>query len=76
MPAFVYRLIAPRDTVSVDMTEEERATLAEHGRYWSRLMEEGKALAFGPVHDPAGSHGLRAEISPMPRLVTPAGVYD
>jgi uncharacterized protein YciI len=103
MPAFVYRLIAPRPTFSVDMTEAERATLAEHGRYWTRLMQEGKAVAFGPVHDPAGSyglglliaddlaaaealrdsdpailaaHGLRAEISPMPRLVTPTGVYD
>jgi uncharacterized protein YciI len=103
MPAFVYRLIPPRDTFSVDMTEAERATLAEHGRYWTRLMEDGKAVAFGPVHDSAGSyglgiliaddiasaealrdadpallasHGLRAEISPMPRLVTPTGVYD
>ena len=103
MPAFVYRLIAPRATFSADMTDEERATLAEHGRYWTKLMEEGKAIAFGPVHDPAGSyglglliahdideaealrdadpailaaHGLRAEISPMPRLVTPDGVYD
>jgi len=28
--------------------------------------------------DPAilAPHGLRAEISPMPRLVTPVGVYD
>ncbi len=103
MPAFVYRLIAPRPTFSVDMSEDERTTLTEHGRYWQQLMDEGKALAFGPVHDPAGSyglglliagdlaeaqalrdadpailapHGLRAEIAPMPRLVTPTGVYE
>jgi uncharacterized protein len=103
VPAFVYRLIAPRPTFSIDMSEQERATLAEHGRYWKQLMEDGKAIAFGPVNDPAGSyglglliadnlaeaqalrdadpailapHGLRAEIAPMLRLVTPAGVYE
>jgi uncharacterized protein YciI len=99
----VYRLIAPRPTFALDMSEDERATLMEHGRYWRQLMDEGKAVAFGPVNDPAGSyglgiliaenlaeaealrsadpailarHGLRAEIAPMLRLVTPAGVYD
>lgn len=103
VPAFVYRLIAPRPTFSVDMSEPERATLAEHGRYWKQLMEDGKAVAYGPVNDPAGSyglglliaddlaeaqalrdadpaimapHGLRAEIAPMLRLVTPTGVYE
>jgi uncharacterized protein YciI len=103
VPAFVYRLIAPRATFSVDMTEQERATLEEHGRYWRQLMADGKAVAFGPVNDPAGSyglglliaddiaeaqalrdsdpailapHGLRAEIAPMLRLVTPGGVYE
>ncbi len=103
VPAYVYRLIAPRTTFSVDMSDEERATLAEHGRYWTQLMEDGKAVAFGPVHDPAGSyglglliagdlaeaealrdadpaivapHGLRAELAPMPRLVTTTGVYE
>jgi len=58
VPAFVYRLIAPRPTFSDDMSDEERATLAEHLRYWKQLMEEGKAVAFGPVRDPAGSYGL------------------
>jgi uncharacterized protein YciI len=103
VPAFVYRLIAPRPTFALDMSDDERATLAEHGRYWKSLMEDGKAVAFGPVNDPAGSyglglliaddiaeaealrdadpailapHGLRAEIAPMLRLVTPTGVYD
>ena len=103
VPAFVYRLIAPRPSFATDMTEQERATLTEHGRYWQQLMADGKALAFGPVNDPAGSyglgllvaddlaeaealrdadpavlasHGLRAEIAPMLRLVTPAGVYE
>ena len=103
MPAYVYRLIAPRPTFATDMTEAEHATLTEHGRYWSKLMKDGKALAFGPVNDPAGSyglgillaedlaqaqalrdadpavtsdHGLRAEIAPMLRLVTPGGVYE
>jgi uncharacterized protein YciI len=103
VPAFVYRLIAPRPTFALDMSEQELATLVEHGRYWQQLMDNGKALAFGPVNDPAGSyglglllvddlaeaealrdadpailapHGLRAEIAPMLRLVTPTGVYE
>jgi hypothetical protein len=49
MPAFVYRRIAPRPTFAIDMSNEERATLAEHGRYWEKLMHDGKAVAFGPV---------------------------
>lgn len=103
VPAFVYRLIAPRPTFAFDMSPEERATLTSHGRYWQKLMEDGKAIAFGPVNDPAGSyglglliaddmseaealrdadpailapHGLRGEIAPMLRLVTPTGVYE
>lgn len=103
MRPFVYRLIAPRPTFATDMTEQERATLRQHGEYWTRLMKDGQALAFGPVDDPAGSYGLgillardlaeahalrdadpavaagtglRAELAPMFRLVTPGGTYE
>jgi uncharacterized protein len=55
---YVYRLIAPRPTFAADMTPDERATLMEHGAYWSALMAAGKAVAFGPVDDPRGSYGL------------------
>lgn len=58
MKGFVYRLIAPRPTFATDITADERATLVDHGAYWSALMAAGKAVAFGPVDDPRGSYGL------------------
>ncbi len=58
MQGFVYRLIAPRSTFAHDMTPDERATLSEHAAYWAGLMNAGKAVAFGPVDDPAGAYGL------------------
>jgi uncharacterized protein YciI len=102
MLPFVYRLIGPRPTFALDMTDDERETMAKHTEYWGRLLAEGRVVAFGPVNDPAGSyglgivlvedmaeaealrdadpavtspHGLRAEIAPMFRLVTPNGTY-
>jgi uncharacterized protein YciI len=32
--------------------------MAEHVAYWSRLTDDGTAIVFGPVQDPAGSWGL------------------
>lgn len=32
--------------------------MLEHVEYWSRLAEQGVALAFGPVADPAGGYGI------------------
>jgi len=58
MKGFVYRLIAPRPTFSIDMSPDEHATLMEHAAYWSGLMADGKAVAFGPVGDPRGAYGL------------------
>jgi hypothetical protein len=58
MRGFVYRLIAPRPTFADDMTPDERATLSDHAAYWGGLLNAGKAVAFGPVDDPAGSYGL------------------
>jgi hypothetical protein len=57
VPAFVYRLIAPRPHCrSTCRTGTSHA--GRHGRYWKQLMEDGNAVAFGPVNDPAGSYGL------------------
>lgn len=58
MVGFVYRLLPPRPTFAEDMTPDERATMSAHGAYWAALMDAGKAVAFGPVYDPAGSYGL------------------
>jgi uncharacterized protein YciI len=52
------RLNPPRPTFPTDMTEKEAAAMAEHSRYWRGLLADGKAVAFGPVLDPAGVWGL------------------
>lgn len=55
---FVYKLIAPRPTFPHDMTEAEATVMQEHAAYWSGLVGQGTAVAFGPVFDPAGVWGL------------------
>lgn len=55
---FAYTLIPPRPTFGLDMTDAERAVMAEHAAYWTRLRDQGTAVAFGPVLDPAGHWGL------------------
>jgi uncharacterized protein YciI len=56
--AFLYRLIAPRPTFAQDMTDAERAAMAEHAEYLRGKLDEGVVVAFGPVADPAGAWGL------------------
>jgi uncharacterized protein YciI len=58
MPHFLYRLIPPRPTFPGDMTEEEGAVMQEHFGYWAGLIEERRAVAYGPVMDPAGTYGI------------------
>ncbi len=55
---FAFRLMAPRPTFVEDMTDDERATMAEHAGYWRGLLADGVAVVFGPVLDPAGPYGL------------------
>jgi uncharacterized protein len=55
---FVYKLIPPRPTFLTDMTAAEAAVMAEHAAYWTALRDQGTAVAFGPVADPAGAWGL------------------
>lgn len=55
---FFLKLIPPRATFFVDMTDQERNMMKEHGQYWRTLMEQGIAHIFGPVMDPKGVWGL------------------
>jgi len=55
---FFCRLIGPRPTFAFDMNDEERKMMGEHAKYWRDKLEQGKAVVFGPVHDPAGPWGL------------------
>lgn len=55
---FLYKLISPRPTFPADMTELEAGVMAQHFGYWRNLLEEGIAVVYGPVADPAGMWGL------------------
>ena len=55
---FLIKLIPPRPSFALDMTHEERRLMQEHVAYWTTLAEQGVALVFGPVLDPAGPYGI------------------
>jgi hypothetical protein len=55
---FLFKLIPPRRTFALDMTEAEGAIMHRHFAYWSRLIAERKAVAYGPVMDPNGLFGI------------------
>jgi uncharacterized protein YciI len=40
------------------MTDEEKRLMQEHVAYWTSLADQGVALLFGPVLDPAGPYGI------------------
>ena len=55
---FLYKLIPPRPSFAMDMSEAEAAAMAEHAQYWRGLLAAGSAVAFGPVVEPSGVWGL------------------
>ncbi len=55
---FLYKLIPPRATFAMDMTDEEQDIMKAHADYWIDLTEKGTAILFGPVLDPNGVWGL------------------
>lgn len=58
MSTFIFRLIAPRPTFALDMTEEEQEVMERHAAYWQRFIDSGQMVVFGPVLDNTGSWGL------------------
>ena len=58
MAHFLYKLIPPRPTFPADMTEEEGTVMQEHFGYWAKMIEERRAVAYGPVMDPNGTYGI------------------
>lgn len=58
MTWYLLRLIPARSDFAYTMTEEERLTMARHSAYWREHLEQGAALIFSPVADPAGPWGL------------------
>ena len=58
MSTYVFRLVAPRPTFALDLSDEERAIMARHAEHWRPLVESGQMVVFGPVLDSGGSWGL------------------
>jgi uncharacterized protein YciI len=55
---FVFRLICPRPSFALDMSDEEREIMARHSAHWRPLIDSGQMVVFGPVLDDTGSWGL------------------
>ena len=54
----MFRLIAPRPTFALDMSDEEREIMGRHAAYWQPLIDSGQMVVFGPVLETTGSWGL------------------
>jgi uncharacterized protein YciI len=55
---FFLKLLGPRPTFPFDITDVERAVMAEHTAYWTKKVAEKVAHAVGPVFDPKGAFGM------------------
>lgn len=58
MATFVIRLIPPRPTFAVDLTDDEKDIMARHAAHWQPYLDSGQMVVFGPVLDGTGSWGL------------------
>jgi len=58
MPAFVLRLIAPRQDFAQTLTDSEREIMDSHAAHWRPYLERGEMVVFGPVLSDEDSYGL------------------
>lgn len=60
MKHICFKLLPPRPTFVMDMTEAERALMGEHVAYWNGLMDAGpvRAMAMGVALDPQAPFGI------------------
>jgi uncharacterized protein YciI len=58
MTTFVLRLMAPRPTFALDMTDDEREIMGRHAAHWKPYLDANAMVVFGPVLDGTGSYGL------------------
>jgi hypothetical protein len=55
---FFLKLVPPRPTFTIDMTNEERIVMKQHVSYWKPYVDNGLVLVLGPVLDPKGGYGI------------------
>lgn len=58
MKTFFCKLVPPRPTFAQDMSDAEARLMQAHATYWTGLMNDGVAVGFGLVADPAGAYGI------------------
>jgi uncharacterized protein YciI len=58
MPHFFLKLVAPRPSFTLDMTDGEKQLMQAHFVYWKSRQDRGEVLLFGPVMDPKGPFGM------------------
>jgi len=58
MNTYYCKLIPPRATFLADLDDDERRLMQAHGAYWHGCMQQGKAVVFGVVADPAAAFGV------------------
>ena len=73
---FVYRLIPPRPTFPVDITDAEAAIMEQHFAYWSRFEQRGIVVVLGPVLDPSGTWGLGVIAADDQNVISALGAED
>jgi len=55
---FFLKLNPPRQSFTLDMTDEERNIMQKHVAYWKPYVDDGTVIVLGPVMDPKGGYGI------------------
>ena len=58
MPHFFLKLIAPRPSFTMDMSDDEKKMMQAHFLYWKGRQDAGEVIVFGPVLHPKGPYGM------------------
>jgi len=74
MKTWFARLLPPRPTFALDMTDAEKKAMGEHGMYWRGMLDRGLVHTFGLVMDPRGAFGVG--ILELPDDVDPKPLTD
>jgi uncharacterized protein YciI len=66
---YLSKLIPPRPSFLIDMSEAERAAMLAHQDYWLPQLNAGLVLAMGPVADPKGAYGVMLAQAPSLKML-------
>ena len=69
MPYFLSKLIPPRPTFPLDMSEAERGVMLAHQDYWLPHLNAGLVVVMGPVIDPKGAYGVMVAHAPSLKML-------